>query len=186
MEDHEIVQLYWDRAQGAIPATAEKYGRYCASIARNILENPEDTEECVNDAYLRAWNAMPPHRPAVLSAFLGKLVRNLAFHRYQKARAQKRGGGEVALALDELAECVSGGDAVEQALDRQALTQALDTFLGSLRPRERQLFLCRYWYADRVADIAGRFGLTANHVSVTLSRTRAKLRAYLTERGFDV
>ena len=106
MDDEKIVQLYWNRDEQAIPATAQKYGNYCTSIAKNIIGNLEDAEECVNDTYLNAWNSMPPHRPGVLSTFLGKIVRNLSFNRYKYNTADKRGGGELPLVLDELSDLV--------------------------------------------------------------------------------
>ena len=111
MDDANIVQLYWDRNEQAIPATADKYESYCTSIAKNILGNHEDTEECVNDTYLNAWNSMPPHRPSILSTFLGKIVRNLSFNRYKHNTADKRGGGELPVVLEELSDLVSGKDA---------------------------------------------------------------------------
>ena len=128
MEDRDIIQLYWDRDEGAIPATADKYGGYCAAIARNILDDGRDAEECVNDTWLAAWNAMPPHRPARLSTFLGKLTRNLSFNRYKAQRADKRGGGQLPLVLDELGECVSGREDVEGAVDRKELSGPWTTF----------------------------------------------------------
>ncbi len=186
MEDERIVQLYWDRDEGAIPATAEKYGRYCGTVAGNILPSAQDVEECVNDTWLHAWNAMPPHRPQLLPAFLAKLTRNLAFNRWKRERAQKRGGGEVALALDELAECVSGRDSVEAELDRGELTAAIDDFLAALSGQQRREFLLRYWYAEPIAAVARREGRPETAVTKSLSRTRQKLRDYLTERGFDL
>lgn len=186
MDDAEIVQLYWDRNEQAIPATAGKYGRYCSSIAQNILGNREDTEECVNDTYLNAWNSMPPHRPNILSAFLGKITRNLSFNRYQHNTAGKRGGGETAVVLDELAELVAAPGRVEQEIDRRELVNAIDLFLGSLSAGKRSIFVCRYWYFDRVSEIASRFGMTENNVSVTLRRLRRKLHDHLLERGFEL
>ena len=112
MDDEKIVQLYWDRDERAFSATAEKYGSYCAQIARNILGDREDADECVNDAYMSAWGSMPPHRPGVLSAFLGKIVRNLSLNRYRRNTAAKRGGGEAPAVLEEIGELVSGGVAV--------------------------------------------------------------------------
>ena len=112
MDDEKIVQLYWDRDERAISATAEKYGSYCAQIARNILGDRGDADECVNDAYMSAWSSMPPHRPGVLSAFLGKIVRNLSLNRYRRNTAAKRGGGEAPAMLEEIGELVSGGVAV--------------------------------------------------------------------------
>lgn len=186
MEDSRIVQLYWDREQDAILETANKYGGYCTSIANNILDCLEDAEECVNDTYLHAWNAMPPHRPKVLSTFLGKITRNLSFNKYQHIHAQKRGGGEITLVLEELEDCVSGSEDVEQKVMEQELVKAIDLFLSRLPLVKRQIFVCRYWYADSVSDIAKRFKMTENSVSVTLSRTRGKLKAYLLERGFAI
>jgi RNA polymerase sigma-70 factor (ECF subfamily) len=118
MDDLKIVQLCWDRDEQAIPATADKYGSYCTAIAKNILGNNEDAEECVNDTYLNAWNSMPPHRPSVLSTFLGKITRNLSFNRHKHNTADKRGGGELLAVLDELADCVSGKEDMEQEFNR--------------------------------------------------------------------
>ena len=186
MEDSQIVQLYWDRDEQAIPHTAEKYGGYCLAVAGNILGNSKDAEECVNDTYLNAWNAIPPHRPQVLSAFLGKITRNLAFNRHKRNTADKRGGGEAAAVLEELAEVVSGKDNVEQEVDRRALVNEIDVFLGKLPAEKRKIFLCRYWYFDSIADIASRFGKSENGVPVLLHRLREKLRRHLTERGFAI
>ena len=183
MEDEAIVALYWARDEGAIPATAEKYGAYCASIAGNILESPQDAEECVNDTYLSAWNAMPPSRPRLLKAFLGKITRNLSLNRVRHHHAWKRGGGAV---MEELGEISTGADPVGEAIQRRELLRAIDTFLEGLPKRQRQLFVCRYWYFDSVTDLAARFQMTENHVSVTLRRIREKLRRNLLERGFEL
>ena len=186
MDDAKIVQLYWDRNEQAIPATAEKYGSYCTSIAKNILGNHEDAEECVNDTYMNAWNSMPPHRPGILSTFLGKIVRNLSFNRYKHNTTDKRGGGQATVVLDEIAEFVSDTDSVEQAIDRKELVKAIDSFLDRLPAHKKNIFVCRYWYFDSISDIASRFGMTENNVSVTLNRLRLKLHNYLLERGFEL
>lgn len=186
MDDAKIVQLYWDRNEQAIPATADKYGRYCTSIANNILGNNEDAEECVNDTYLNAWNAMPPHRPSILSTFLGKIVRNLSFNRYKHNTADKRGGGELPVVLEELSDLVSGKDDVEQAFDQKELAKAIDTFLDSLSPEKRSIFISRYWYTDSISEIAVRHGMNDGAVSMTLNRLRLKLHNYLLERGFEL
>ena len=186
MDDEKIVQLYWNRDEQAIPATSEKYGAYCASIARNILGNPGDAEECVNDTYMSAWNAMPPHRPGVLSAFLGNLTRNLSLNRYKYNSADRRGGGEIPAVLDEMAELVSDPGGVEQEMDRRELVEEINAFLGKLSKDQRGIFVCRYWYFDPVYQIAARYGMTENRVSVTLNRLRGKLRSHLLERGFMV
>ena len=181
MEDEAIVALYWARDESAIPATAEKYDAYCAAIAGNILQSPQDAEECVNDTYLSAWNAMPPSRPRLLKAFLGKITRNLSLNRVRQHKALKRGGGAV---MEELGEISTGADPVGEAIQRRELLRAIDTFLDGLPKRQRQLFVCRYWYFDSVTDLAARFQMTENHVSVTLRRIREKLRRNLLERGF--
>lgn len=186
MEDSWIVEMYWKRDADAIPATSEKYGGYCASIARNILGNEEDVEECVNDTWLGAWNSMPPHRPSMLQAFLGKITRNLSFNRNRHDRAEKRGGGELPLVLDELSECVSGEDSVEGELNRKELLSAIDAFLDGLAPEKRLVFVCRYWYADSVRDIAVRAGMTESRVSMILTRLRRRLREHLTKEGFEL
>ena len=186
MEDREIVNLYWQRNQNAINETASKYGNYCKTIANNILHNLEDSEECVNDTYLNAWNSIPPHRPNVLSAFLGKITRHLSFDKLRYKNADKRGGGEIHLVLDELAECVSGTENVESEIERKELINVINDFLNTLSQEKSNIFLCRYWYAYPVSKIAKQFGLTENNVSVTLNRTRKKLKEYLTERGYEL
>jgi len=186
MDDHGIIQLYWDRDDQAIRVTSEKYGRYCQSIARNILGNDEDAEECVNDTWLHAWNAMPTHWPEQLTAFLGKITRNLSFNRYQRDRAGKRGGGEIALVLDELADCVSDTDDVERSVDRRELGKAVNSFVRGLPANKRRLFVRRYWYADAVTKIAADCGMSQGGVSKALERMRKQLKAYLTERGFEL
>ena len=186
MEDSQIVQLYWERDARAIPASSEAYGTYCHAIAFRILFSEQDAEEAVNDTWLHAWNAIPPHRPAVLSTFLGKLTRRISLTMLQRRQAQKRGGGEFDLVLEELSECVSGGETAEEAAESHALQDAINAFLASLPRKKRSAFLLRYWHAEPVSAIARRLGMTENSVSVTLHRTRAALRDYLTERGFDV
>lgn len=185
MDDRQIIDLYWARNESAIPATAEKYGAYCGRIARNIVDSREDAEECLNDTWLAAWNAMPPHRPSVLATFLGRLTRNLSLNRWQAARSLKRGGGEFPLVLEELSECVSGIETPETAFDRKALGEAIDAFLRTQSPKRRDLFIARYWYAEPVRDIARHFGMRENNVSAALRRTRLALRDYLIERGFE-
>lgn len=186
MEDSEIIRLYWERSADAIAATAGKYGGYCRAIAKNILRSEEDVEECVNDTWLRLWNAIPPQRPAQLSAFLGRVVRNLSLDRLQQIRTEKRGGGGLELVLEELSECVSGGETVEQALDRAELLAAINGFLGSLPKQKRDLFVLRYWHAYPIADIAARHGLSVGSVTMSLKRCRENLRNYLKERGFEL
>ena len=184
MEDSQIIELYWQKDPEAIAQTAGKYGAYCFTIANNILNSAEDAEECVNDTWLRAWNAMPPQRPKVLRLFLAKITRNLSFDRFQARNAEKRGGGEIALVLDELEECLAGKADVEAAQEDKELGQCIQSFIRALPERERNLFVRRYFFTEPVADIRKRYGLTENHVMVTLSRTRKKLKTYLLKEGY--
>lgn len=190
MEDARIVQMYWDRDEKAIEVTAEKYGAYCHTIAYQIVENDADAEECVNDTYLRAWDSMPPHRPKILRTFLAKITRNLAFNLYKHYHAKKRGSGQFALILDELAEVVSGDaqamDSPEAELIRKELLREIEAFLREQSQEKRVMFIRRYWYADGVAQIADRLKTTPNRVSVTLRRLRNALHDRLRERGYDL
>ena len=179
MEDEKIVDLYWERSEMAIAETDRKYGKYCYSIAYNILTNNEDAEESVSDTYMAAWKSMPPKRPSVLAAFLGRLTRNLAIDRWRCSNRQKRGGGEMVLALEELADCAADPQTVETAFDRKELAAAFNRFLVSLDGTERRVFLCRYWYLDPIARIAGTFGFSESKVTSMLYRTRKKLRMAL-------
>lgn len=186
MDDKAIVQMYWDRDENAISVTSEKYGSYCLSIAKNILYNLEDAEECVNDAYMSTWNSIPTNRPSVLSTYLGKIVRNLSFNLYKKNKAWKRGSGNIDLVLDELSELITDSSKTEDELDCKLLSVAINSFLSGLPAEKRKIFVCRYWYADSVKDIAKRLEMTENSVSVTLSRLRTSLHNYLLERGFEL
>ena len=179
MEDGQIVELYWQRDPAAIAATAGKYGPYCFTIAHHILGSREDAEECVNDTWLNAWNAMPPQRPARLRLFLARITRNLSFSRFRAGTAKKRGGGEIALALEELGECASQNETMEDLLQRKQAEEALNRFLATLPETERNVLLCRYWYMDSIGQIAGKTGFTASKVTSMLHRTRGKLRKFL-------
>lgn len=183
MEDSAIIALYWQRNESAIAVTAEKYGGYCGHIAQGILPSREDVEECLSDTWLGAWNAMPPHRPGRLALFLGKITRSLAFDRYRAATAQKRGGGQLPLALEELTACVPTVPGADRAVEDRELTRLLDQFLRSLPPRDSSIFLRRYWYAEPLADIARRYGMKPNTVKTCLYRSREKLRRYLEKEG---
>ncbi len=186
MDDEKIIQLYWDRDEQAIPATDNKYGNYCRSIAKNILGNNEDAEECVNDTYWNVWNAIPPHRPNLLSAFLGKITRNLSLNRYRRNTADKRGGGALSAVLDELGDLVSGSDAADQAFNAKEIVHAIDAFLDTLSPEKRSIFISRYWGTESISVIAARYGMKQTAVSMSLKRTRQKLHNYLSERGFEL
>lgn len=184
MDDSQIVQLYWERSEEAIPATAKKYGSYCHSIANNILQNDQDAEECVNDTYFDAWNAMPPHKPSVLSTFLGKITRRISIDRWRTIHRSKRGSDQVILALEELAECTDPQSSVEQAVEAKALSACMDRFLATLPTAQRRIFLQRYWYLESIDRIAAMHGFSQGKVTSILHRLRGKLRIYLEEEGY--
>lgn len=183
MEDSQILDLYFRRSEQAIQETDAKYGSYCYKIAYGILANREDSEESVSDTYLCTWNAIPPHRPSALSAFLGKLTRNISINRWKKLRAKKRGGGEVSIALDELEGCVSGNQSVEDAMARKEVAACLTRFLLTLSEEERQVFLCRYWYVNSMEEISVRTGFSVGKIKSMLFRTREKLKKQLEKEG---
>lgn len=185
MDDNEIIELYFARAETAISQTAVKYGKYCYSIAYNILSNREDSEESVNDTYLAAWNQMPPRQPSVLSAFLGKLTRYISLDRWKARSAYKRGGGEVALSLEELEESLPGGENPEKTFTKKELLRCINGFLETLPETERRVFVCRYWYLDSTQDIAERFGFSQSKVTAMLHRIRGKLRKHLEKEGLQ-
>ena len=184
MEDLEIVELYWARDERAISESDAKYGPLCRSIALRVLISPEDSEECVSDTWLRAWNAMPPQRPARLGAFLGKITRNLSLNRWRRDHAEKRYGGETALALEELGEIVSG-KSLEDEVQRRELARILNGFLRSLPDRDRDLFLRRYWGLETLEALAKQTGLSVSAVHRRLGKLRERLREHLQKEGID-
>lgn len=184
MEDERIIELYWQRSADAVSETAKKYGTYCLGIAGHILRDAGDAEECVNDTWLRAWNTIPPQWPRVLRLFLAKITRNLALDRFRTQNAEKRGGGEFNLVLDELAECLGGGTDAEADFEAKELGECVRSFVRALPERDRNVLLRRYFFADPASDIAKRYGLSENHVMVILSRTRKKLKAHLLKEGY--
>ncbi len=179
MDDREILALFSARSETAIEETAAKYGRYCYRIAHSILQNAQDAEECVSDTYLRAWNAIPPAMPERLQTYLGKITRRLSLNAYDKRTADKRGGDSVVLCLEELEMCVPADRADSPLAETITLKDTLSRFLRDLPPRERRLFIKRYWYMQAVSEIAAADGLSENHVSVILMRTRKKLKTVL-------
>ena len=183
MDDQEIIARFFARDEEGLTAARARYEPYCAAVARSLLNDPRDQEECLSDTWLRAWNAIPPQRPRSLGAFLAKITRNLAINRLRDGNAQRRGGGQVPLALEELRECVSPEGSPEGELDRQAAVEALDRFLDGLPPLQREVFLRRYWYFDAMGDIARRYHMAEGSVKSSLFRTRRKLRDYLTQEG---
>lgn len=184
MEDSQIIELYWRKNADAISETSSKYGAYCYTIADNILHSIEDSEECVNDTWLHAWNAMPPQKPNVLRMFLAKITRSLSVNRFNARSAEKRGGGEINLVLDELADCLAGGTNVEAEYEVKELEQCIRRFVRGLPERDGNVFVRRYFFTEPVAAIAKRYGLTESNVTVILSRTRKKLRLKLAKEGY--
>lgn len=183
MTDQTIIELYWARDQQAIRESDAKYGAYCRTIAHNVLHDPLDSEECVNDTWHRAWESMPPQRPSLLRAFFGTVTRNLALNRWEKQHAQKRDGGQLPLALEELSECVPAPHGVEQAMEERLLTQLLEGFLDGLPKQARVIFVRRYWYLMPVKDIADGLSVSESKVKMSLLRSRNKLRELLEKEG---
>ena len=180
MKDEDILALYWQREERAISATAQKYGGYCSSIASHVLSLREDVEECVNDTWLHAWNAIPPHRPPRLSLFLGKITRELAINRYKAGAAQKRGGGEYAIALEELAEFATAGEnTVEREVELKLLGGAISAFLRKQPALQRDVFIRRYYHLCSIKEIAVACSISESKVKSILFRLRKKLRATL-------
>lgn len=185
VEDKQIVELFWARNEQALSETHKKYNRYCHNIAFNILNSNEDSEECVNDTYIRVWNSIPPTRPKWLSVFLGRITRNLALDRFKAKKAQKRGSGRADVALDELMGCVSINPGMDIS-DDIALRNALNSFLHSLPEESMRVFLKKYWYMNSVSEIADELSITESKVKILLHRTRNSLKAYLEKEGICI
>lgn len=185
MLDHEIVDLYWARNENAIKETNVKYGGYCRTIAMNIVANAEDSEECINDTYLSAWNTMPEERPQMLAPYLAAIVRNHALTLYRKAHSIKRGAGQTALALDELCE-VADSSSTEEMADMSLLSEHINKFLAGLGSNDRIIFVRRYFYVDALSDIAEKLSMSESAVKSQLFRTRQKLKSYLIQEGYEL
>ena len=179
MEDAEIIDLYWRRDQRAIDETHGKYGGFLNAIAWNILRSHDDAEECVNDTYLRTWNAIPPARPSAFRAWLGRIVRNLSLNRWKQSRTAKRGGDGMEVLLGELDDCVPEPHGTEKAMEDQEIASLISAFLRRQSPESRVIFLRRYWYGQSVADIAAGMNCGEGKVKSALFRTRKALRTYL-------
>lgn len=185
MDDSMIIEMYWNRNENAIEETNKKYGSYCFAIANNILNSKEDSDECVNDTWLRTWNVIPPKKPDRFRIFLARITRNLSFDKYKSRHTSKR-NGEMLYILDELSECVSGGNTTDDEINMKLLSESINSFLNTVSERDRAVFLRRYFYAMPVAEIADKMDITANNASAILSRLRNKLREHLTREGFDI
>ena len=182
MNDEEILDLYWTRQEKAIYETDKKYGKYCNTISFNILQNNEEAKECVNDTYLKAWNNIPPKRPNVLKIYLGRITRNLAINQYEKRKAKKR-DYTLEVALEELNECVSSKNNVEEVVDYNELVNVLNTFLSELSENKRKIFLERYWYLYSIKEISSNNKISESNTKAILMRIRNQLKDYLKEGG---
>ena len=180
MEDDKIIDLFWRRSEEALTAVHRKYARYCYSISFRILRSNEDAEECVNDALLRLWDAIPPARPQMFRIYLGKITRNLSLNYLEKAQAQKRGGGEVELLLSELEDCIPSK---EEDFNQQDTIDLINQFLQETSITKRKIFVRRYWYGSTIKEIAADFSYSESNVSTTLFRLRAQLKERLEEEG---
>lgn len=186
MEDHEIIRQFWERDESAIREASRKFGSYCRSIARGILKNNEESEDCVNEALMRAWESIPPNKPTSLCAFLGRITKNIALDRIKLSAREKRGGGELTLVYEELAEIVSDGTSADDALERKEMMSAISRFLRRSSDVNRRAFVLRYWYCRSVPDIALELGIKEENAYVILSRMRVKLYNYLKKEGYDI
>lgn len=186
MDDLKIIELYFQRNEKAIEATNEKYGAYCTVVAKNILNDQRDSEECVSDTWLRAWNSMPPQRPNYLRLFLGKITRNLALDVVKRQGRKKRGSGEYELVIDELHDVSDTAYQVESEMEKKELQRSINAFLHTLPERECNIFLRRYFYFESTKQIASLYDIRESNVLGILSRTRQKLRTYLVQEGYWV
>lgn len=184
MEDSRIIELFFERNEAALREVSEKYGAYCAAIARGILKNNEEAEECLNDTYLSAWNSIPPKKPTALGGYLGKITRNNALNRISFYLRQKRSGET--LSFDELDEFVSGKDSAEDLASEHELSAAINAFIRALPSKTRTLFLGRYWETLSHEELAKRLNMNKGAVAVTLGRTLKKLKKFLKEEGFEI
>ena len=182
IEDEKIVELFFKRSELAIRELNNKYGKACHRLSYNIVNDRQDAEECVNDAYLGAWNAIPPEKPDPLLTYLCKIVRNISIMRYRANTALKRNSNYDST-MEELENCLSSSVSVEDSLEEKELIAIIEDFLRDLSQENRVIFLWRYWFSDSYAEIAARTGLTEKNVSVRLSRIRKQLQTHLAERG---
>lgn len=186
MDDVRIVEMLWQRDDGALSALKDRHERLILSVAQNVLKNREDSEECLNDTLLATWNAIPPAKPENLGAFVCKIARNLSLKKWRSKTAEKRGGKAFYCLISELDDCISDGKTVDETIDQRALAAIIDTFLRSLDTDERDLFILRYFYFYSVASLAEKFGFSRSKVKTQLYRTRQKLSIRLQKEGVIV
>ena len=181
MKDEEILRLYRERSETALTETERQYGALCGTIARNILRNRQDAEECVNDAYLGAWNAIPPANPHPLLTYICKIVRNISLKIYYRKEAAKR-SSTYTIAMEEIEACIADPNTVEAEIEARELARIIESFLDTLTVENRVIFMRRYWFSDSCKDIAEFVGLSEKNISVRLTRIRQKMKSYLAER----
>lgn len=181
MEDEEIIKLYLNRNENAINETNKKYGKYCSTIAYNVLCNKEDTEECVNDTFLHTWNTIPPKIPNIFKAFLAKITRNLALNKYESQKAKKR-NNNMDLVYEELENCIPSNSGAEVEISYSELVNEINIFLEKLPLEKRTIFLERYWYFQSIKNISIKYDQTESKTKMTLLRIRNSLKEHLEER----
>lgn len=181
MDDGKIIELFFARDQQAIRELDAKYGNLCRSLSYRIVNDRQTAEECVNDAYLAAWNKIPPASPNPLASYLAKIVRNVSLKIYDRQTAAKR-SSSLTVALEEIEACLAAPTTVESQIEAKELARILESFLSTLTRMERVIFMRRYAYLDPYADIARRVGISEKNVSVRLTRIRQKMKQYLIER----
>ncbi|MBQ7500707.1 MAG: RNA polymerase sigma factor [Clostridia bacterium] len=186
MEDNEIIELYFARSEDAVAETDKKYGAYCRRISSNILADKRDVEECVSDTYLKTWNSIPPERPALLSAFLARIIRNISINKYRYLSAEKRGGGLLTVILSELGECIPSRSGVEKDIESARITEVIDGFLRSLSDEKRNIFILRYWYSEPISEISKIFRISESKAASVLHRVRKALKKRLEEEGISL
>lgn len=186
LDDSKIIELFWTRSENAVSETSAKYGTYCRGISMQILHSEADAEECVNDTWLHAWNSIPPSKPNILKAYLGKITRNLSLDRWKRNTAQKRGGSQLELMLEELGDCIPAADSVQLEVETKAVAEVINVFLKEQTEMSRWLFVRRYWYGDSMADLSQKSGMTESNIKTQLFRLRQKLKQRLEKEGVQL
>ena len=181
-DDEKIVELFFHRSECALQELDQKYGKLFRNLSYKIVGSSEDAEECVNDAYIGAWNAIPPAKPSSLLAYMVKIVRNLSWKAHERKTAAKR-NSFCTVTLQEIESYIPDQKNVEDEMEARELARIIETFLDTLTIKERVIFMRRYAYLDSHADIAERIGISEKNVSVRLSLMRQKMKKYLVERG---
>lgn len=183
MEDRRIIELFFERSEQGITELSKKYGALCRSLSKQILHNDQDAEECVNDAFLAAWNTIPPERPDPLSAYICRITRNVSLKKYHTLTAKKR-NSQYDVILEEAAEFLTAKDSVEDELIAGEIAERVNHFLGKIRQKDRVIFVQRYWFCREISEIAKELDLSRNYVNVHLHRTRERLKKYLRAEGY--